>query len=47
MEDNVGSWLGLGILILIWVWSMIFATTMIQITALYFDFEGVKNIQVL
>ena len=42
-----GSWLGFGILMLIWIWSPVFDTLMIQILALYLDFEGAKNIHVL
>merc|ERR1711954_508930 len=29
------------------IWSLVFDTTMIQIPALYLDFEGAKNIHVL
>ena len=39
--------MGVGILILIWIWSLVFYTTMIRILALYLDFEGAKNIHVL
>ena len=39
--------LGFGFLILIWIWSLVFGTTMIRIFALYLDFEGAKNINVL
>ena len=39
--------MGFGILILIWVWSLVSDTPMIQILALYLDFEGAKNIHVL
>ena len=39
--------LGFHILTLIRIWSMVFVTPMIQILALYLDFEGVMNIQVL
>ena len=42
-----GSWLGLGILILSWIHSLVFDTTIIWILALYLDFEGEKNIDVL
>ena len=41
-----GSWLGFGILILIWIWSLVFDTPVFQISALYIDFEGAKNIHV-
>ena len=47
LEDAGGSWLGFGILILIWIWSLVFDTPMIQIWALYLDFEGAKNLHVL
>ena len=38
---------GVGILILIWIWSVFFRMPMLQIFALYLDFEGVKNIHAL
>ena len=47
LEDARGSGLGFGILIMIWIWSPVFDTTMIQILALYLDFESAKNIHVL
>ena len=47
LEDAGGYWLVFGILILIWIWSLVFDTTMNQILALYLDSEGVKNIHVL
>ena len=47
LEDAGGSWLGFGIMILIFVWSLVFGTSMIQILALYLDFKGAKNIHVL
>ena len=47
MGDAWGSWLGFGILILIWIWSLVFASTMIQMLDLYHDFEGANNIHVL
>ena len=47
LEDAGGSWQWFGILILIWIWSLVFDTPMIQILALYLDFEGAKNIHVL
>ena len=46
LEDTEGSQLGFGILILIWIWSLVFDIPMIQILALYLDFEGAKNIHV-
>ena len=47
LEDAGGSWRGFCILILIWIWSLVFGTPIIQIFALYLDFEGAKNIHVL
>ena len=47
MEDIGGSWLRFGILIFIWINSMIIDKLMIQILALYLDFEGAKNILIL
>ena len=47
LEEAGGSWLGFGILILIWIWSLVFDILMIQISVLYLDFEGAKNIHVL
>ena len=47
LEDTGGSWLGFGILILIWILPLVFDTTMIQILALYLDFEDAMNIHVL
>ena len=47
LEDAAGSCLGFDILILIWIWSLLFDTPMIQIWALYLDFEGAKKINVL
>ena len=47
LEDTEGSWPGFSIFIMIWIWSLVFYTTMIQILALYLDFEGAKNIHVL
>ena len=47
LEDAGGSWLGFGILILIWIWSLVFDIPMFRILALYLDFEGAKNIHVL
>ena len=44
LEDAGGSSLGFGILILIWIWSLVFDTSMIRILAFYLDFEGAKNI---
>ena len=47
LEDAGGSWLGFGIFILIWIWSLVFDTPMFQILAQYLDFEGAENIQVI
>ena len=47
LEKAGVSWFGFGILIMIWIWSLVFDTTMIQILVLYLDFEGAKNIHVL
>ena len=41
-----GFWLGFGILILIWIWSLFFGTPIIWILALYLDFESAKYIHV-
>ena len=38
---------GVSMLILVWIWSLVFDTTMIQIFALYLDFEGAKSFHVL
>ena len=47
LEDTGGSWLGFGILILIWIWSLVFDTNMFKKLALCLDFEGAKNMGVL
>ena len=47
LEYAGGSWLGFGILILIWICSQVFGISMYGILALYLDFEGAKNIHVL
>ena len=47
LEDAGGSWLGFGIFIIIWIWSMGFDVPMYPILALYFDLEGAKDIHVL
>ena len=36
--------LGFGTLISIWIWSLVFDTLVIQILALYLDFEDAKNL---
>ena len=46
-EDAAGSWLGFGIFIVIWIWSLVLDIPMIGILALCLDFEGAKNIYVL
>ena len=38
--------MGFGILILIWIWSLVFDATMIRILTLYLYFEGAKNFDV-
>ena len=47
LEDAGGFWLRCGMLILIWIWSLVFGTPIFQILALYLDFEGAKNINLL
>ena len=47
LEDAKCSWLGFGILVFVWIWSLVFYTNIIQILALYFDFEVAKNIRIL
>ena len=47
LEDTGGSWLGSGILIFIYIWCLDYDTPMIQILALYLNFEDAKNIHVL
>ena len=44
--DIGGSGLGFGILILTLIWLLVFDTPMIQILALYLDFEGAKNMSI-
>ena len=39
--------MGLGILIFIYIGSLVFDTLIFQILAFYLDFEGAKNIHVL
>ena len=39
--------MGFGNLILIWIWSLVFATPIFRILALCLDFEGAKDIYVL
>ena len=46
-EDTGGSRLGFSILILIWIGSLVFDTTMFLILAFYLNFEGAKKIHVL
>ena len=46
LEDAGISWLGFGILIMIWIMSLVFDTPMIRILAPYLHFEGAKNILV-
>ena len=47
LEDAGGSWLGFGILIMIWIWSLVFCTPMIRNLGLYLDFLGTKSFHVL
>ena len=47
LEDAGGSWLRFGILIFLWIWSLVFDRTMIRILALYLDFESTRNIHAL
>ena len=47
LDDASGSWLGFGVLILIWIWSLVFDLPMFWILALHFDFEGAKIIHAL
>ena len=47
VDDAGGSWLGLGILILIWIWSLVFDTPLFQNLSLYLYFEDSKKIHVL
>ena len=39
LEDTECSWLGFGILIFIWIWSMIFETPLFKILALYLEIK--------
>ena len=47
LEDAGGSWSVFSIFGLIWIWSLVFCTTMFWDFALYLVFEGVKNYDVL
>ena len=47
LEDAGGSWLGVGIFILICILSLVCGSPIFQILAPYLDFEGTKNIHVL
>ena len=47
VEDAAAYWLKFGILILIWIWSLVFNTPMFKILALCLYFEITKNIYVL
>ena len=40
LEEAGDSWQGFGILILIWIPSMVFYTPMFQMASPYTDFEG-------
>ena len=39
LEDTEGSWLELGILILIWIWALVFGRSMFQILDLYLNLK--------
>ena len=47
LDHSGGFCLGFGFLIMIWMLSLVFDATMIQILALYLDFEGAKKIPIL
>ena len=47
LENAGGSFLGFGILILIWILSLVSIRSMFRILDPYLDFEGAKNIHVL
>ena len=47
LEGAGGSWLEFDILIMIWIWSLVFGTSMFQILALYLHFPGAEIIHVL
>ena len=44
LEHSQGYWLGIWILIFIWIWLLIFDTHLIQFFLLYLDFEGAKTL---
>ena len=47
LKEAEGHGLGFGNLILIWIWSLVFDTTLFKILTLYLDFKDAKNIHVL
>ena len=47
LEDAGGSWLGFCILILIWIWSLAFVSSIFRFFALNLNFKDAKNIHVL
>ena len=47
LEDAGDSSLEFGILLLIWIWSLVFGRPMVGVVAIYLDFEGAKDIHVL
>ena len=47
LEEARGSWLGFAIFILIWIWSLVFDTPLIQILEIYVDLKGAKNTHIL
>ena len=44
LEDDGGSWLGFGILILIWIWSLVFHIPIFQVLVLYIEITWIKCI---
>ena len=47
LENTEGLLMGFCILIMIWIWSLVFVSTIFRILALFLDFEGGKNIHAL
>ena len=46
LKEAKNYWVGYGILILIWIMSMVFDTIIFQIFALYVEFKGANNVHV-
>ena len=44
LEETGAHWLGVGIQSMLYIWSLVLNTPMIQNLASYLDFEGAKNI---